>query len=124
MPALQLLPDSLPRPAFTCSSSGGGAEAAWVRVAGQLDMATVPQLERTLSETRLEARLTVLDLRDLAFMDCSGLHAVVDASTRARQAGCRLLVLRGAPSVDRLFTLTGSSERIEFGDLQLIERAL
>jgi anti-sigma B factor antagonist len=101
---------------FVCSSTPGGLDAAWVHVAGALDIATSPQLERTLAESA--ARLVVLDMRELGFMDCSGVHAIVDASHRAREDGRRLILLRGAPNVDRVFALTGSSDGVEIGDLE------
>lgn len=64
-------------------------------LAGALDLATTPQLERTLRDSQSQARLVVLDLRELAFMDCSGAHAIVNASISARQLGRRLILLRG-----------------------------
>jgi anti-sigma B factor antagonist len=100
---------------FECSCTDGALDAAWVHVAGALDIATTPQLARTLRESH--ARLVVLDLRELEFMDCSGVHAIVDASRRARQLGRRLLLLRGPPHVDRVFSLTGHSQEVETGDL-------
>lgn len=66
----------------------------------------------------------VLDLRELAFMDCSGAHAIVNASISARQLGRRLILLRGPPSVDRVFTLTGSTGAVEIADLDLDPAAL
>ena len=84
---------------------------------GELDVAAVPQLERTLGTDGLQARLVVLDLRELALVDGSGVHAIVSASRGARQARRRLVLLRGPPNVDRLFTLTGSSGDLEIGDL-------
>jgi anti-anti-sigma regulatory factor len=63
----------------------------------------------------------VLDLRDLAFMDSSGVHAIVDASVRSRRAGRRMLLLRGRPGVDRVFTLTGSAEDGGNGDIHAVE---
>jgi anti-anti-sigma factor len=89
-----------------------------------LDLATAPQLEQTLRESHLHAPLVVLDLRDLEFMDCSGVRAIVGASVRARQAGRRLVLLRGPPSVDRMFALTGSSDLVEIGDLDSVEPPL
>ncbi len=80
-----------------------------MHVAGDLDIATTAQLERTLREAAQQTRLVLLDLRELAFMDCAGVHAIVDAGIRARQLGHRLVLLRGAPSVDRLFALTGTT---------------
>ncbi len=104
-------------PAFSCSRTDGGLDAAWVHTAGELDIATAPQLERTLRETQLQARLVVLDLRELAFMDCYGMHAIVSAGARARLAGRRLVLLRAPRNIDRLFTLTGSFEDVEIGDI-------
>jgi anti-anti-sigma factor len=127
MPDTLVLPDSLAGhadvvpPGLVCSWTDGGLDAAWVQVAGELNLATVPQLVRTLREPQLQARLVVLDLRELAFMDCSAVQAIVDASSRARQAGRRLVLLRGPPSVDQMFTLTGCSGELEIGDLDLGE---
>ena len=103
----------VPRPLFACSPANVGAGAAWVHVAGDLDIETAPQLERTLRDAELQTRLVVLDLREVAFMDCSGVHAIVDASIRAREVGRRLLLLRGPPDVDRMFALTGNADEVE-----------
>ena len=108
--------DFLP-PAFDCSCTGGGPDGAWVHVVGELDIATTPQLERTLRDAQLEARLVVLDLRELAFMDSAGVHVIVDAGIRARQVARRLLVLRGPPHVDRVFTLAARRDDVEIHDL-------
>jgi anti-anti-sigma factor len=122
MPGTQFLPDSVAdcagvaRP-FVCSRTEGGLDAAWVHVAGELDIATTPQLERTLRESQSQARLVVLDLRELTFMDSSGVHAVVHANIRARQVGGQLVLLRGRPNVDRVFTLTRSSDDLDIGDV-------
>ena len=112
--------DFLP-PRFDCSCTGGGPDAAWVHVVGELDIATTPQLERTLREAQLEARLVVLDLRELLFMDSSGVHAIVNAGIRARQAARRLLVLRGPPNVDGVFTLAGRRDAVEIRDLDPVD---
>ena len=75
-----------PPPAFACTATHGGLDAAWVHVAGELDFATAPELEQTLRESQQLAHLTVLDLRELAFMDSAGAHTIVNASLRARKA--------------------------------------
>jgi anti-anti-sigma factor len=106
-------------PAFQCSWADGGLDTAWVRLAGELDIATTPRLRRALRALR--ARLVVLDVRELSFMDSSGVHAIVDASIRARQLGDRLLLLSGLPGVDRVFTLTASADDVLSGDIQAVE---
>jgi anti-sigma B factor antagonist len=106
--------NALPPP-FACSCTNGGPDAARVYVGGELDIATTPQLERMLSES--QARLVVLDLRELAFIDSCGVHAIVNAGIRARQAGRRLVLVRVPANVDRMLTLTGSSGQVEIGDV-------
>ena len=108
-------------PVFACTATHGGLDAAWVNVAGELDIETAPELERTLRESLQLAHLTVLDLRDLAFMDCAGVHIVVEASLSARNSGRRLVLVRGRPDVYRMFVLTGSSGDVDIGDLDPVE---
>jgi anti-anti-sigma factor len=81
----------------------------------------VSQLVRKLHEPRLQARLVVLDLRDLVQIDSSGLQAIVKACIRAREVGRRLVLLRGPPNVDRVFTRAGSSDDVEIGDIHPLE---
>jgi anti-anti-sigma factor len=103
--------------AFTCTATHGGLDAAWVYVAGELDITTAPALERMLRDSLQRAHLTVLDLRELVFMDCTGVHTIVDASLCARKDGHRLVLVRGRPEIYRMFTLTGSLAAVQIGDL-------
>jgi anti-anti-sigma factor len=104
-------------PAFECSWADDGLGAACVHLAGELDIATTPRFRSALEEAQLYARTVVLDLRGLAFLDSSGMHAMVAAGARARELSRRLIVLRGPPNVDRLFTLSGSVDDLELYDL-------
>jgi anti-sigma B factor antagonist len=121
MPNSPVPPDSIAgrahavAPPFACFWTKGGLNAAWVQVLGELDVDTTPKLDRMLREP--QSQLIVLDLRELAFMDSSGVHTIVNASARARQLGRRLVVLRGPPDVDRVFKLTGNSSDVENGDV-------
>jgi anti-anti-sigma factor len=112
--------DLRPR-AFACTAMHGGLDAAWVYVAGELDIVTAAELERTLRESQQLAHLTVLDLREVAFMDCAGVHAIVDASLRARQAGRRLVLVRGRPEIYRMFALTGSTGDVDIADPEPVD---
>jgi anti-anti-sigma regulatory factor len=62
----------------------------------------------------------VLDLRELAFIDCCGIHAIIRAGIRARQAGRRLVLVRVPANVDRMLALTGSADQVEIGDVDPI----
>jgi anti-sigma B factor antagonist len=102
---------------FRCTLRQSGRDAAWVRVTGELDIATAPHLEKTLREAELRARRVVLDLRELTFMDCTGIHVILEASNHARHSDGQLVLVRGPLHVDRLFTLTGTSDALEIIDL-------
>jgi anti-anti-sigma factor len=107
-------PASKHRPApssLTCTWEAGSC-AAWVHVAGELDLAGSQQLEQALGEAGLDARLVVLDLRDLTFIDSCGVRVILDAARNARQVGGRLMLARGTPRVDRVLTLTGVSDEL------------
>lgn len=81
-----------------------------VALTGGLDIATAGEVDRVLCRTH--ASLVVLDLRDLSFMDCAGLRMVLEADRRLREAGGQLVVVRGPSQVQRIFDLTGMTERL------------
>lgn len=113
-----------PSSALVCSWTDGGLDAAWVHAVGELTVATVKHLDRTLCEPQVQARLVVLDLRELQYMDSSGAHALVSHAVRARKAGRRLVLLRGPAIVDRMLTLAGCSGDLEIGDIDQVELAV
>ena len=127
MPSHSVSPESIAdqahvlAPAFDCSWRDGGRNAAWVHLAGELDVDTTPLLEWALRAPDSQAQLIVLDMRDLAFMDSSGVHAIVNAGARERQLGRRLVILRGPPEVDRVFALTGNTRYVEDGDVAPVD---
>jgi anti-sigma B factor antagonist len=100
----------LPVP-FACTSA---ARDGYVHVAGEVDLASTPQLERALEAALSQSLAVVLDLQDVTFLDSGGTRAIVTASVRARTRGRRLVLLRGPPNVDRLFTLTHLRDQVEF----------
>lgn len=111
--------DGLPG-AFSCKwTSGRGAE--WASLAGELDMAWTPGFERGLRSAEAHARLIVLDLRELSFIDGRGTRAILHSSQRLRQAGGRLIVVRGPRAVDMVFTVTECAKQIEILDLEPTE---
>lgn len=119
MPRLFTVPDPLhtgsPAP-FRCALTVTGARAAWVHVGGELDRCTAPQLERTLRDAQLHARLIVLDAREVSFIDSSGLQVILAANAGQEWGAPRLIVV---PSrvVTRLLKLTGLHGRVWTIDL-------
>src|ERR1700722_7244620 len=66
-------------PTFLCTTRMGGAQAAWVHVAGELDLLTAPQLERTLHDAQVHNRVVVIDMREVGFIDSAGIHVLLAA---------------------------------------------
>ena len=110
-------------PPFLCRWRLGASGAVWVRVAGELDATTSPQLGQTLTEAQLCAHLVVLDLRELTSIDSSGIRAILDAADRGRRCGARLTVVRGPGEIDRELTLNGVSDQMLVFDLHPAEPA-
>ena len=85
-----------------------------IALTGELDMATAPILNDQLTAVEQGgSRTIVLDLRDLRFIDSSGLHAFVGAYRRAETNGHRLLLVGANPSARRLCEMTGTEFLLE-----------
>ncbi len=113
----------LPSSSLACTWKQGCHDAAWVHVAGELDLTTSLELRYALAEAQLHAFLLVIDLRELTFMDCAGMQVILDAAGDARREGGRLMLVRGSAEVDRVFTLTGASDQVLIFDLDPTEPA-
>jgi anti-anti-sigma factor len=96
-------------PAFACTT-----DDAYVRVAGELDIATAPQLASALASALSRSLAVVLDLHDVSFLDGAGTRAIVLASALSRAGDRQLVLLHGPPNVDRLFALTGTADQVVF----------
>ncbi len=91
--------------------------AAIIVVTGELDLASSPELEQQLDEVwASDAELLVIDLRELEFMDSTGLSIIVSAHQRLGDSGRKLSVVKGPQQVQRLLDLTGVSERLQLVD--------
>lgn len=84
-----------------------------IAVAGELDLASSPELEAQLHEiSPSDTELVVVDLRELEFMDSTGLSIIVRAHQRLTAEGCEMGLVKGSPQVQRLLDLTGVADRI------------
>jgi anti-sigma B factor antagonist len=84
---------------------------------GELDIAGAARVEQELERIEREPPATiVLDLRELAFMDSTGLRVIVAADARAREQERRLVIVRGTATVQRIIEMTRLHERLEIVD--------
>ena len=85
-------------------------EGDWdvVVVRGEVDLYTSPTL-RAAIERSLDrgARRVLVDLRDVGFMDSSGLGVLVGGLRRSRERGGELALVCGEGSVMRVLSMTG-----------------
>ncbi|MHB8233814.1 MAG: STAS domain-containing protein [Solirubrobacteraceae bacterium] len=93
----------------------GGASAT-LELVGELDISSADRLKQAVGELLVErgARELTVDLRQLTFIDSSGLAALVYTSRQCDQHSCRLSVIRGSESVHSVFELTGLHELLPF----------
>ncbi len=108
---------SVPAPGTLVISSAVDDGTISISLEGELDLAGAHQLEVRLDEVEREgpARL-VVDLERLAFIDSTGLRLLLQADARARERGCELVLRPGAPSVQRVFEVTGALDVLRFED--------
>jgi anti-anti-sigma factor len=80
---------------------------------GELDIASAPEFEQAIAEATAEpgAKL-VLDLRELTFMDSTGLRAL--AQTNA--AGFVLSIVRGPRQIERVLEISGLADLLPLVD--------
>jgi anti-sigma B factor antagonist len=83
-----------------------------VAVAGELDLASAPELASTLRGLDPGGELITLDLRALTFIDVAGMRALQEARRIAHEAGRRLQVLGPAQEAARVLELTGTLDLV------------
>jgi anti-anti-sigma factor len=90
--------------------------ATVIAVRGELDLASAPALEEALNRAGDAGGLVILDLRELEFMDSTGLGLLVRTNQRAAESGVRFALVKGRQQVQRLLSLTGVGERLTVVD--------
>jgi anti-sigma B factor antagonist len=88
-----------------------------VQLNGELDLASAPDLERELREAEAgNPTRVVIDLSGLAFMDSTGLQALLRTRERANSSSYELTLRRGPHQVQRVFELTKTVDAFSFED--------
>jgi len=89
------------------------ADGLVVAIRGDLDLATVDQTVRYVSDIidRHDGPISA-DLSGLAFCDACGLGALIRIARHAEQAGRRLEFIKPSRSVARIMRITGIDDRL------------
>jgi anti-sigma B factor antagonist len=88
------------------SVSADGGASTTLRVTGEVDLATAPELASQLAALDGNGRAIDLDLERVTFIDLAGLRAILHARERDR----RLRIAVPGQAVARLLELTGCTE--------------
>jgi anti-anti-sigma factor len=94
-----------------------GAHGPVIALKGEIDLAAVEAVDHDLRPALdPPPPLLVLDLREVEFLDSSGLRLVLRLDREQRERGTRLVVVRGGRRVARVMELTGADRQLEMVD--------
>jgi anti-sigma B factor antagonist len=93
---------------FRLESITVGAGCAVLRIAGEVDVYTAPQLrEQVIGLLAGGVRHIVADLREVDFLDSTGLGALVGSLKRLREQDGSLKLVTSSDTILKIFQLTG-----------------
>jgi anti-sigma B factor antagonist len=93
---------------FHLESITAGADCAVLRVRGEIDVYTAPRLrEHAIKLLADGARHITADLREVDFLDSTGLGALVGSLKRLREQDGSLTLVTAADRILTIFRLTG-----------------
>ena len=85
-----------------------------IRLQGEFDLAAFPQAERALADAIKTHQQIEVDLRELTFIDSSGVRALTVAWNRSRTMVRSFWIVPGPPAVQRVFDITGLTDVLPF----------
>jgi anti-sigma B factor antagonist len=91
-------------------------DVAVVEAEGDIDLRTADAVRAEIGAAVQEARRVVIDLREVTFMDSSGIRLIVEAQLSSERDGFAFAVVRGPAPVQRLFELAGLEGRVRVID--------
>jgi anti-sigma B factor antagonist len=95
--------------------SRSGPDRCTICPRGELDIATVPQLEEALALAEQSSVGEVLvDLREVTFIDSMGVRCLLQATARSQGDSARLRVIRGSDQVELVLRIAGVADQIPF----------
>ena len=95
-------------PPFHLEAIPVGTDCAVLQISGEVDVYTAPQLrERVIQLLGRGARHIIADLREVEFLDSTGLGALVGSLKRLREQDGSLKLVTAADKILTIFRLTG-----------------
>ncbi len=93
-------------------------DATIVRVAGEVDVATAPELRKGLEQVPTDGTKVIVDLSDVAFLDSTGLGVLVGGWKRINggEHPARMALVVTRPEILRVLEITGLTEVFDLFD--------
>jgi len=101
---------------FRVSVEESSANQVVVRVAGEVDVATAPELDAALVVGTKAGKRVVLDLSECGFIDSFGLRTLLGARAAAESSGGSLVLVVSDPGLMRVFEVVGLGDVLEIHD--------
>lgn len=99
------------------------AGAKLVHVVGEIDLSTVPQLQRELQAAISGQDSIVVDLQGVRFIDSTGVGVLFRASTQVQESGGEVRIVCPPGPVRRVLKVSGLESLVAvFDDLEAAER--
>jgi anti-anti-sigma factor len=96
------------------ATAGPASRTAELRVRGELDVASAPDLARALEGLlKTDHSVVILDLAELSFLDCAGMRPIRTALCTLRSSGGALVIRHPAPLVERALRIGGLADALE-----------
>ena len=87
-----------------------------VAFAGELDLANAGTAESALESSLAEALPVIVDMRELEFIDSTGIALLVSALSRNEDGRRISFIPSDSPAVTRVLELTGLAERLPLAE--------
>jgi anti-sigma B factor antagonist len=92
-----------------------GADTTLISLAGELDLASAPHLGQAFETLREGgAGHVTIDLRDLTFLDSTGVRAFLEADLAGRNGQAGVSFIAGPRIVMKVLQLAGVMERLDW----------
>jgi anti-sigma B factor antagonist len=84
-------------------------------LSGELDLAGAPAFEDAATQLcEMGARDLLVDISDVAFIDSTGIRAILAVKASCEERSCEFSMTHGRENVDHLFELTRLIDRLTF----------
>ena len=97
-----------------------GPDEVRVAPAGEVDLASAGLLRERIGALHGERARLVLDLRDVSFMDSTGVRLMLDLAREATGEAWELSVINVPSAVHRVFELCGVLDALRLGEPEVV----